>query len=732
MGRKSALRLLPLSLLGWGLGLGALSSREARGEEAAAVPLPVVTVTGAAPGGSAGTGTAAVYDQAAIETIRPFNLTDLLSQNSFGFSVNYSPGHTLFNIRGALTAAQGWDDVSQIPVLVNGRRAGTANIGKLSTEDAARVEVSRGPASVAYDSTASMGGVVNLVTKDGTTAPGNRVTGTFGSFDRYTGQIESGGKEKAFDWYVSATGSTSGNYTSGSGSAGTMPNTAYDRGNLNLTLGYDLDATGANRIEVIVRHDGVYDAGHPGLTYSLTDTDTRMNTSVDAIYTGAATGGGLRWSDHFYYVQDVDIFDWPQNPFIGLAASGAGYYGTPGVLRDRDARTQNLAGDKIAFTVEPTESNTLLAGVDLEHGWLENTRSRVAAPGYPAANPFAPAVNLPPTEYNNESYMAAVYAEDAQRFLDDRLVLQAGGRFQFTNAKLLGTEYQTASFDSAARNAGSGTYRVASAYEVRKGWKLRASVGTGFRAVTPGELHSATQQGNGFTVSGNPNLKDEYSLTSEYGVHGEEGPLSADLAYFRNTIHNSVVSLPTATPLVYTWRNIDREKISGLEAAFSYDLARLGKWAGYRLEPYATGSKLFQFDGEGVPYALSDSHMLKIDDYQATLGLRGGKIGKWSSDWYAVWSGPSYESAASEGYTADSHLISQVPSWWVLNMRQSYEVTASLSLFFGINNLLDRDYDPASLGLNRANSGILPKATAGGLGSSAPGREFLGGFVVSF
>jgi len=235
-----------------------------------------------------------LYDQSAIDTAQPRNLGDLLIQNSFGSSINFSPGQTLFNIRGGSSGVgQGWEDGSEVTVLINGRPSGTANLGKLSTYDAERVEVLRGPASVIYGSSA-MGGVINIITKDGETAPGSRVEGFFGSYDRYSGTFESGGKEKAFDWYVEGTGFTGGDYDSGAGSAGAMPNTAYNQANLDLHLGYDLNET--NRLDFTIRHDGVYDAGHPGVTLSTTDTDNRYNTSIEADYAGSTSHGDLSWT----------------------------------------------------------------------------------------------------------------------------------------------------------------------------------------------------------------------------------------------------------------------------------------------------------------------------------------------------------------------------------------------------------------------------------------------------
>ncbi len=676
-----------------------------------------------------------LYDQAAIDTAKPKNVADLLAQNASGFSMNFSPGQTMFNLRGGTDGiGQGWDDTGEVIVLVNGRPAGTENLGKLSTYDVERVEVLRGPASVRYGN-AAIGGVINLVTKDGETAPGTHVQALFGSYDRYTGTVETGGKEKAFDWYFESTGGLNGDYDSGSGSVGRMPNTAYNQANLDLRLGYDLDAL--NRLDFTVRHDGVYDAGHPGVTLSLTDHDNRYNTSIEAVYSGRGPDGTLSWASHAYYVQDVDEFDWSQNPLIGSLAHAAGYAGQPGITQDDDVRRNNVAGDKLSSTWKAFDSNSLLSGVDLQYTWVDNTRSRLAAPGYPTffvTHGLLSAVNLPPTEYNSETYGTGVYLEDTQKFLGDRLSLCAGGRVDYNNEKLLTTPFETASFDSRAKEAVTPTWRLSATYDAASWLTLRTSIGTSFLMANPTEIYADTQQGNGVTVSGNRNLKSEDSLGWETGAHAEQGPFSADLAYFENSIHNHISVIPTANPLVYTWGNFN-EKFRGLDFQAAYDIARAAGWAGYRLEPYGAGTAYFTYQNQNTGLVSNNTHTPLVDAYNAAIGLRGGKIGKWNIDLFAVWTGPSYELNTTQSVPTppgQPFYATEIGAFWTLNTRETYQINKTWSLFFGINNLFNLDYDPYYLSQNDSPSLLPAYDSAGGVGSSQPGREFFGGFSVSF
>nr|WP_242452246.1 TonB-dependent receptor plug domain-containing protein [Morganella morganii] len=141
----------------------------------------IVTASGREEQQRKSTVTTQVIDSDQIERSRAESLTELLAQNSVGFFSEWSPGQTSINIRGAATDGQGKDFAGQVLVLVNGRRAGTANLSKLSPKDVSRIEVIRGPSSVIYGSQA-MGGVINIFLKNGLTDEGGKISAKTGSW----------------------------------------------------------------------------------------------------------------------------------------------------------------------------------------------------------------------------------------------------------------------------------------------------------------------------------------------------------------------------------------------------------------------------------------------------------------------------------------------------------------------------------------------------------------------
>ena len=80
-------------------------------------------------------GTTQIIGREAIERSTARSVAELMAENAVGFLSEWTPGQTSLNIRGAATEGQGRDFRSQVLVLINGHRAGTANISKLSIAD---------------------------------------------------------------------------------------------------------------------------------------------------------------------------------------------------------------------------------------------------------------------------------------------------------------------------------------------------------------------------------------------------------------------------------------------------------------------------------------------------------------------------------------------------------------------------------------------------------------------
>ena len=196
------------------LALLSLAAGDGMAQEADAMAEIFVTATARPEARSRIAATTQVIDRAAIERSTAKSVTDLLAENAVGFFSEWTAAQTSINIRGATSDGQGRDYKGQVLVLVNGRRAGTANISKLGTREIERIEIVRGPASVIYGSQ-NMGGVINIIMKSGENAPPSEVGITAGSWGLVSGYAQRSGGNDKVDWYFGVSGGKRDDYRSG-------------------------------------------------------------------------------------------------------------------------------------------------------------------------------------------------------------------------------------------------------------------------------------------------------------------------------------------------------------------------------------------------------------------------------------------------------------------------------------------------------------------------------------
>ncbi len=212
-------------------------------------------------------------------------------------------------------------------------------------------------------------------------------------------------------------------------------------------------------------------------------------------------------------------------------------------------------------------------------------------------------------------------------------------------------------FGSAASFGGDVSYRVGG------GWRLRASVGEGFKAPTLYQLYSPY---------GNLDLQPEQSTSADFGVeHGVRGSdFHAALTLFRRDSEN-LIGFDNAT---FTYANIARARAQGVEAELGVDLAPSLRLAGvYSLvdtENRATDNEL----------ARRPRHSATLfADWRTPLGLVIG------GDLRLV--GDSFDNAANtvrlEGYE-------------VFDLRASYPFGDSVELFGRVENVFDEEYQTAA------------------------------------
>ncbi|UGB26186.1 TonB-dependent receptor [Methylorubrum sp. B1-46] len=688
----------------------------------------VVTATGRPEPRSEIAGTVQVIDRTTIENTTAKSVTDLLAENAVGFFSEWTPGQTSINIRGGATDGQGKDFRSQVLVLMNGRRAGTANLSKLSIADVERIEIVRGPSSVIYGSQ-NIGGVINIILKTGRTAPGPLVEGIGGVWGLAQGRAQTGGVVGPFDYYLGLSGAKRDDYYAGSGDR--MANTQWNRMGITGALGFQIDPN--QRLDSTLRTDGIYGVGFRGSGGNLYSRDNRINGSFDASYTGRTDDGRASLFAQFYSVTDEDRFKWASP----VQRGGTGLP-VPGTQADFNSRYLDILGTRFQPRVSLFAGNDLLLGWDWETSRLRSDRFRVGVPGNPLAQ-------VSPQDNNQTDQFHALYVEDTQRLFDDRVTLRAGIR----------QTYGTTSFDPTPFLAGqitgsrpyeATTYSVGATYRATDWAAFRVGASSGFRAPTATEIAADFNTLGGGRVFGNANIRPETSEQIEIGTTLTNGVSRLDVALFQNIISDRIITRsrgPNSNTSDYV-NNAGDVVIRGIEVQYETDMIRTLGWEPgiWRWRAYANGNYNFDMKDEGaVSVATANTRRVeRVYEYQLALGTRFGQTDipyPWTIQVQGVLNGPVWYNTeenllvpAAEPYR---EYIWRKDPFVLVNIRGEVDLLPGVKLFAQVRNLFDVNYHPLFIAIAGQQPTLADlRLYNGGGGTSAPGRDLQLGLQARF
>ena len=721
---------LPLGFAVSMLPITAMAQEGAAVAGGAAVSLDelVVTATGRPEPRSEIAGTVQVIDRTMIENSTVKSVTDLLAENAVGFFSEWTPGQTSINIRGGATDGQGKDFRSQVLVLMNGRRAGTANLSKLSIADVERIEIVRGPSSVIYGSQ-NIGGVINIILKTGRTASGTLVEGIGGVWGLAQGRAQTGGVVGPFDYYLGVSSAKRDDYVAGSGDR--MANTQWNRMGITGALGFQIDPN--QRLDFTLRTDGIYGVGFRGSGGNLYSRDDRINGSFDASYTGRTDDGRASLFAQFYSVTDEDRFKWASP----VQRGGTGLP-VPGTQADFNTRYLDILGTRFQPRVSLLAGNDLLLGWDWETSRLRSDRFRAGVLGNPLAQ-------VSPQDNNQTDQFHALYVEDTQRLFDDRVTLRAGIR----------QTYGTTSFDPTPFLAGqitgsrpyeATTYSVGATYRATDWAAFRVGASSGFRAPTATEIAADFNTLGGGRIFGNANIRPETSEQIEIGTTLTNGVSRLDVALFQNIISDRIITRsrgPNSNTSDYV-NNAGDVLIRGIEVQYETDMIRTFGWEPgiWRWRAYANGNYNFDMKDEGaVSVASANTRRVeRVYEYQLALGTRFGQADipyPWTIQVQGVLNGPVWYNTeenllvpAAEPYR---EYIWRKDPFFLVNIRGEVDLMPGVKLFEQVRNLFDVNYHPLFIAIAGQQPTLADmRLYNGGGGTSAPGRDLQLGLQARF
>jgi vitamin B12 transporter len=494
------------------------------------------------------------------------------------------------------------------------------DVGQFLTGDVAQVEVLRGPQSGLYGSDA-IGGVINIITRSGEgplTVTGSLEGGSFDTFNQ-TGTV--------------------------SGSADGFHYSA------NIEH-FQAGATPVTPLDLLLPGEKRNDDYDDNLTLS-TKLGYDVTDNVDVGFVGRYTNTTL----HFTGDDFSRPFPLPSFPAATQSAVDTLHYDTRGTAHATlfggvlDSTLGIAYSSDRTNGIDNTGFSTINAGDRVKIDWQNDIRFAEGEVLVLGAEHARDEISLP---ISAEQTLNSGYAE-----------LQSSLGESFFNTVAV-------RYDDNDHFGGKVTYRVAPAYLIAEtGTKLKASVGTGFKAPTLGDLFQSFPP----FFFANPDLKPETSLGYDVGVEQSllGGNLTGGVTWFHNDIRNLIdgVFLPGGAE---TLGNVGKAVTDGIESFVAVrptdDLTIRADYTFTESYDAATHLELLR----------RPKHKFDLDArWQATTDL--------SFDATLLHVGSFID--GNRSFTI-SRLTA--PGYTTMNVAASYDLTDQFTLFGRVDNLFDADY----------------------------------------
>ena len=355
----------------------------------------------------------------------------------------------------------------------------------------------------------------------------------------------------------------------------------------------------------------------------------------------------------------------------------------------------------LPFTVL-TLPHRLLLGVDMDR--QEDDRGRRAV---------SPTGNITAVTADEEQQASAngIFLQ-LDSHLSDRLMLTIGGRADRLRMTI-NDALLTDGNDSGRREFAENSYSAGLSWQVSPAHTLYTTVSSAFESPTFTELANPSGAG-GF----NPDLEPQTALNREVGARGLLGNrLFYEAALFRVDVEDEITPYEIGGRTFY--QNAGQTRRDGLELGLEHattdqlTLALSWTWSDFRFQEFFDTQQNLDVSGERLP-GIPQHQLFAEIDWQADSGLFA-----------------SVESVLDSHRYAENTNRTRVGSEWLVNVRGGKAWTLNrqtLTLFAGIDNLLDRDYY-SNLRIN-ANSD-RPVENRGYF-EPGPGTGYYAGFTLDW
>jgi len=521
------------------------------------------------------------------------------------------------------------------------RRTGP-NASFISPEDIDRIEVLRSPASVLYGSDA-IGGVIHIMTKGPDPEEGlkGRLLTRYGTVNDEKGVgLSLRGSKRSTGFYLSFQGLDAGNYSSPSGK---VLQSQYTQGSL---LGKIVHRTDKREVTAAFLGSRGKDIGKPNRNSQTKPT--------------------------WYPKEDQNLFQlrWVEKEVVGGELSFQ-VYADPNSL---ETRTDTIDGYKTKSSTSKTRSTEY--GFQLSYGKkiggsfrLEGGADLFGQAGGGARNVdtgYGPNGNI------NKVGEEVPYARGKRT---DIGVFISGDYSGILNLDLLGglrwdhlvMQAAPGDGDVVRTNNDRLTGFVAASYRLAERFVAFANLSRSYRVPSLNERFYTGISGRGFIIA-QPDLRPETALNLDGGVRYTGRRLFAGFYAFSYQI-DDMIERYTNSPGIYTYGNIDKGRIRGLEFEVEY----------FPIPGWKIFGNLFSIKGRSVK---TEVPLNDVPPFHVYAGTRIW-LGRFSAEINGTFQLKKNDPGPAEVAIPGSELV---------NVKAHYMLNPSLSFYVLVSNLLDNNF----------------------------------------
>jgi iron complex outermembrane receptor protein len=598
-----------------------------------------------------------------------------------------TPSGILIDARGF---NNGGGNGGRMLVLIDGRRANLVDTSSpdwadIPIESIDRIEVVRGSNSALYGDNA-VAGVINIITKQGAGTPGGSLSLERGSYDFWKRKGTLSGSEGRLSYFIY------GGYES---AEGYRENSDYHASNYVGNFGYQINPSSTIHLRT------GYLSNKRLLPGSLTEAD------IAAVGRRGSVTPGDRAATHQFrfdlgFDTHIDQAQWVELT-VGQTLRGQGSMSTtPGVGTfelDDDSRSTALTGKYRVTRSVAGRKSQLILGVDL---LKENVQSKSFS-NFP--DPSFPFIQRQMSDY--ERRLMGVYANE-EIAIHPVWLLTVAGRMdwsEFTSSQAVNDLVSETQSNSPSNDRSFRVFspKVGLTYLVTPAASLFASSSRSFRFPNRDEL-------TGF-FGLTPELDPERATVYEVGSNFQAGrQFEGHLSLFRMNVKNEILFVPPpiGAPTFGKNENVPEVQHEGVEASGAVRLAEAVRLrGGYTFT--RTEIKEGPFAGSALP--ITPKHV-------GSAGVDFGRGRGWIFSLNGRFVGRRILANDLE------NTREKLPGYAIFDTRLVHS-TDMFELFFGINNLLNKEYEEFG------SIGGFPFGSRVAVYPS-PERNYIGGATVRF